>query len=380
MQGSMKAARFYGARGPQGKQEVVRVEEIPIPDIDQNEVLIRVLRAGLNHGDLHMREDGINYSPDVNVIPYLPMTVGHDGLGEVVEVGAAVTNVRPGDRAVVMCAVTCGFCKYCRTDRQNLCPSHKTMGFVANFGAKKLPEHLLRYKDGLWAEYCRVPATNLCPLRPDDDLDVMSKVSQIAVGYRALKRARFHSGETLIVHGASGITGIGTIISALLMGAARIIAVARNPVRLEQVRVIDPRRISTISLSRGESITQKVQELTGRQGASVLADVAPAGAETMIECMKNLEAGGRVTLIAANPEPLHISIRYLMVRNIEFTSTTGRHYADVPELIELARIGVIDTEPITSRFFPLEAANEALDYIKNRGDHDPRWPMYAPGF
>jgi NADPH:quinone reductase-like Zn-dependent oxidoreductase len=67
MQGSMKAARFYGARGPQGKQEVVRVEETPIPDIDRNEVLIRVLRAGLNHGDLHMREDGINY---VMSMPY----------------------------------------------------------------------------------------------------------------------------------------------------------------------------------------------------------------------------------------------------------------------------------------------------------------------
>ncbi len=67
-----------------------------------------------------------------------------------------------------------------------------------------------------------------------------------------------------------------------------------------------------------------------------------------------------------------------MVRNIEFTSTTGRHYADVPELLELARNEVIDTQPITSRFFALEAANEALDYIINRGDHDPRWPMYAP--
>jgi len=86
--------------------------------------------------------------------------------------------------------------------------------------------------------------------------------------------------------------GIGTVISALLMGAAQVIGVARNPVRLEQVRALDPRRISTISLSRGESITQKVQELTGGQGASVLADVAPAGAETMMECMKNLEAGG----------------------------------------------------------------------------------------
>ncbi len=379
MQGSMKAARFFGSRGPEGKQDVVRVEEIPIPDIERGEVLMRVLRAGLNHGDLHMREDGITYAPNVNAIPYLPMTIGHDGVGEVVEVGPDVMNVRPGDRAVIMCAITCGFCKYCRTDRQNLCPYHKTMGFVANFGAKKLPERLMRYKDGLWAEYCRVPATNLAPLEPEDDVEVMSKVSQIAVGYRALKRARFHSGETLIVHGGSGITGVGTIISALIMGASRVIAVARNPVPLEQVRAIDPQRVFTVSLGRGESITQRVQELTGGQGASVLADVSPAGAETMIECMKNLEAGGRVTLIAANPELLQIPIRYLMIRNIEFTSTTGRHYADVPELLALARAGVIDTGPITSRSFPLEAANQALDYIKTRGDNDPRWPMYAPG-
>ncbi len=376
MQGSMKAARLYGFEKTHGSKDLVRVDEVPIPDIGPGEVLIRVLRAGLNHGDLHIREDALQYTPESTTVPVLPMIVGHDGLGEVVEVGPNVHNVKEGDRTVVMCSITCGFCKYCRSDRQHLCVMHRVMGFVARWREGGL-DQLLRYKDGLWAEYCRVPATNLIKIRPDDDIDQICKVSQMTVGYRALKRARLHSGETVIVNGATGITGIGTVMSALAMGAAHVIAVARNPVRLEQIRAINPRRISTIG--RGESITQKIQELTQGQGGSVLADLTPGGAETTVECIKSLEPGGRVALIGANPEPLSLPLRYLMIRSIEFTSVTGRHYTDFPEVFELARRGVIDTKHVTTRFFPIEAINEALDHIEKRGDNDPLWPMYAPG-
>ena len=161
------------------------------------------------------------------------------------------------------------------------------------------------------------------------------------------------------------------------MGAPLVIAVARNPARLERVCAIDPRRIATIALGRGESITNKVKELTSGQGASVLAELAPGGIETTIECIKNLEPGGRVALIAPNPEPLNLPLRYLMIRSIEFTSVTGRFAMDVAELLQLVRRGVIDTRHITTRYFPLTAVNEALDYIKTRGENDPLWPMYA---
>ena len=375
MEGKMKAARLYGFERTHGFQDLVRVDEVPIPDIEAGEVLIRVLRAGLNHGDLHIREDALAYAEDAKA-PYLPMILGHDGLGEVVETGPDVTNVRIGDRVVVMCSITCGFCKYCRSERQHLCVMHRVMGFVARWREGGLKQ-LLRYKDGLWAEYCRVPATNLVKLRPEDNIDEICKVSQMTVGFRALKRARLGSGETVIVNGASGVTGVGTIMSALAMGAAEVIAVARNPARLERVRSIDPRRVATVALGAGESITKKVQELTGGQGASVLADLTPGGIETTVECIKNLEPGGRVTLIGANPEPLNLPVRYLMIRSIEITSVTGRHYADFPEVIELARRGVIDTRHVTTRYFPVEAINEALDHIEKRGDQDPIWPMYA---
>jgi NADPH:quinone reductase-like Zn-dependent oxidoreductase len=124
------------------------------------------------------------------------------------------------------------------------------MGFIAKWGEQGLPRQL-RYKDGLWAEYCRVPATNVVLLRPEDDLDEVCKVSQIAVGYRALKRARLHSGETVIVNGASGIAGIGTVLAALAIGAANVVAVARSNERLERLRTIDPRRITTVALAKG---------------------------------------------------------------------------------------------------------------------------------
>jgi len=375
MHGTMKAARLHGFESTHGSRDLVRVEDVPIPDAGAGEALIRVLRAGLNHGDLHMREDAVEYSPGVKTVPDLPMTIGHDGLGEVIEIGPDVDNVRVGDRVVVICSITCGFCKFCRTERQHLCQSKKTMGFLTKWGEG--PAYLRRYKDGLWAEYCRVPAANLVRLPRDADIDEMCKVSQINVGYRALKRARLHCGETVLVNGASGITGIGTVLSALAMGATQVIAVARNPARLERVRAIDPKRIATVAVGRGESITDTVKELTDGQGASVLAELAPGGIETTVECIKNLEPGGRVALIAPNPEPLNLPLRYLMIRSIEFTSVTGRFAMDVAELLQLVQRGVIDTRHITTRYFPLTAVNEALDYIEKRGDNDPLWPMYA---
>jgi threonine dehydrogenase-like Zn-dependent dehydrogenase len=371
----MKAARLHGFERTHGSREVVRVDDVPIPDLGAGEVLVRVLRAGLNHGDLHMREDAVQYSPEVKTVPDLPMTIGHDGLGEVVEVGPDVENLDVGDRVVVICSITCGFCKFCRTERQHLCQTKKTMGFLTKFGEG--PAYLRRYKDGLWAEYCRVPAGNVVRLPLDADIDEMCKVSQINVGYRALKRARLHSGEVVLVNGASGITGIGTVLSALVMGAAQVIAVARNPVRLERVRTIDVKRIATVALGSGESITDKVRALTNGQGASVLAELAPGGIESTIECIRNLEPGGRVALIAPNPEPLNLPLRYLMIRSIEFTSVTGRFAMDVAELLQLVYRGAIDTRHISTRYFPLTAVNEALDYIEKRGDSDPLWPMYA---
>src|SRR3989442_15624504 len=102
MHGMMKAGRLHGFERTHGSREVVSVDDVPIPDVGAGDVLIRVLRAGINHGDLHMREDAVQYSPEVKTFPDLPMTIGHDGLGEIVEVGPDIENLRVDDRVFVI--------------------------------------------------------------------------------------------------------------------------------------------------------------------------------------------------------------------------------------------------------------------------------------
>jgi alcohol dehydrogenase len=373
----MTAARIHRIGEP------VRVEEVPIPDVGPGEVLVRVLRAGLNRGDVHMRDGDFDLTPGErsNQLPILPMTIGHDGIGEVVEVGPGVRGVAVGERAIARCILTCGYCKYCRGAREHLCVHHRVMGFftLATEWGSEEEDVFRRYKDGMWAEYCRLPATNVERLAPTDDVDRFSLVSQIAVGYRALKRARFGAGETVIVNGASGITGTGAVLAALAMGAGQVIAIAREPTRLANVGRIDPQRVATVSAAT-ESIRERVAALTGGEGAQVLVDLTPSGVETTVECIYTLEPGGRVALIGGNTERLQIGYRYLMIRSIEITSSTGRFQADYPELVELTRRGVIDVSHVRPQFFRLEQINEALDSMLSRGAGDvPVWPMMRQG-
>ena len=373
MQGTMRAARIHRVGEP------VRVEEVTIPDVAAGEVLVRVLRGGLNRGDVHMRDGDFSLDPgeQSNQLPILPMTIGHDGIGEVVEVGAGVRGVAVGDRVIAKCILTCGYCKYCRSAREHLCIHHRVMGFftLATAWGSEEEDIFRRYKDGLWADYCRLPATNVERLEPTDDVDKFSLVSQIAVGYRALKRARFGVGETVVINGASGITGTGAVLAALAQGAAQVIAVAREPTRLARLARIAPERIATVSAAT-ESIRDRVADLTRGNGANVLVDLTPSGVETTVECIHALEPGGRVALIGGNTELLQIGYRYLMIRSIEITSSTGRFYADYPELMELTRRGVIDVSHVRPQFFGLKQINEALDSMVVRGEGDvPVWPM-----
>jgi threonine dehydrogenase-like Zn-dependent dehydrogenase len=369
MKGTMKAARLYQPGEP------MRVEEIPIPEIGPGEVLVRVRRGGLNRGDLHMRKGTIRATPKErgDIFRVLPLTVGHDGLGEVVEAGPGVRGFNAGDKVIARCTLTCGFCKYCRTEREHLCPRHRVMGFVSHYTSD---DPFIRYKDGLWAEYCRIPATNVEKLQPGDDVDKFCLVSQMAVGMRALKRTRLEAGETVIVNAATGITGIGVVLSALAMGAGHIIAVARDPERLARFQKIDPKRISIIS-AKTDSIRERVAELTHGEGASVLIDVNPSSVATTHDCIYSLEAGGRVALLGNTTEPLQIPYVYLMVHSIEFTSCHGRNYKDIHHLIDLVRAGLIDVSHVRPKFFKLDQVNEALECIDKREPGELAvWPMW----
>lgn len=374
MEGVMRAARMHGFGEP------FRVEEVPIPDLASGEALVRVLRASLNRGDWHMREADLKAGPGEasEQVPDLPMTIGHNGLGEVAEVGPGVHDLQAGDRVIVKTRLTCGSCKYCRSDREHLCVHHRVMGFLTlgkMRSGKAQVDLFRRYNDGLWAEYCRVPRLNLAKLQRDDDVDKFVAVIEISHGYRGLKRARLTPGETVIVNGATGVTGTGAVMAALAMGAGQVIAVARRPGRLAALQEIDPMRISTVATST-QSIRERVTDLTKGNGAQVLIDLTPGGVETVIECLQSLEPGGRATLIGGNTEMLQLPYRYIMLWAIEVGGSLGQFHVDVAELVELVHRGLIDPSRLRPRFYKLEQVNQAVDSFATRSEEEgPVWPM-----
>ncbi|HEX9880172.1 MAG TPA: alcohol dehydrogenase catalytic domain-containing protein [Candidatus Binatia bacterium] len=358
MAGTMKAGRFHGSGQP------IHIDEIPVPDIRRNEVLVRVRRAGTNGGDVHLRRGLYD-----KYVPRPPFTMGHEGLGEVVEVGPEAKGVRVGDRVIVRPNLTCGTCKFCRSEREHRCIRRQVIGWLCR------PELLNpRCVDGMWAEYCRIPDTNVHRLEPGDDIDRYSLVSVIAVGYRALKRARMSPGDAVIINGATGVTGVPTVLAAMALGAAHVIAVARNESRLSKLKELDPGRISTVSTKNGP-VTESIMELTRGQGASVVVDLVPDTNASLMECIRALEPCGRVALLAAKNEPVQLTYHDFLMNSVEITSSNGRNYQDIAELVELTRHGAIDPTVITARFFALEQADEAIDAVDRRITPEPCWPM-----
>lgn len=358
MRGTMKAGRFHGSH------QAIRIEEVPIPDVQRNEVLLRVRRAGTNGGDVHLRRGLYD-----RYVPVVPLTIGHEGLGEIVEVGPEAVGVKAGDRVIVRPNLTCGYCKFCRSEREHRCLRRQVIGWLAH-----APILNPRCVDGMWAEYCRVPDTNVHPLEPEDDIDTYALVSVIAVGYRGLKRARMSPGDTVIINGATGVTGVPAVLAAMALGAAHVIAVARNEARLEKLKELDPGRISTIS-TRGGSVTERILDLTKGQGASVMVDLVPDSNESLMDCIHALEPCGRAALLAAKTEPVPLTYHDYLLRAVEITSSNGRNYQDIAELVELTRHGVIDPTVIRPQFFALEEANEAIDAVDRRITPEPCWPM-----
>src|SRR5512136_2016010 len=132
----MKAVRMIAVNQP------LQMYEIPIPEMGERDILVRVRAAGICHSDAH-------YRAGVSPVKPLPMTLGHEVAGVVESVGAAVTSVRPGDRVCLHYNVTCGDCTWCASGDEQFCPSGRMIG---------------HYTDGGFAECIAVPARNALPL------------------------------------------------------------------------------------------------------------------------------------------------------------------------------------------------------------------------
>ena len=260
----MKALCWFGKND-------VRIEDVPEPKIlNPRDAIIRVTRTAICGSDLHLLD---GYIPTMERGDIL----GHEFMGEVVEVGGEVKNLQIGDRVAVPFTISCGNCFFCRRELWSLCDNtnpnaaipEKLYGFTTAglFGYS----HMTGGYAGGQAEYARVPFADVGPVKIPEHLEdeqVLFLTDIFPTGYMAAENCDIRPGDTVAVWGC-GPVGQFAIKSAYLLGASRVIAIDRVPERIEMARTEG--RADTLDFD-DEYIFDKLKEMTGGRGPDSCID------------------------------------------------------------------------------------------------------------
>jgi len=243
----------------------IEVEKVPDPKLlNASDAIVKITSTAICGSDLHLYNGFIPTMKRGDVM-------GHEFMGEVVEVGKGVQNLRVGDRVVVPFPIACGHCSQCEREMYSLCENTNPNAWMAEklwgyspcgiFGYS----HMLGGYAGGQAEYARVPFADVNPLKVPDELDdeqVLFLSDIFPTGYMAAEACGIQPGDTIAVFGC-GPVGQFAIKSAYMLGAERVIAIDRFPYRLRMAR--ERAGAETINYEECD-IFEALEEMTGGRG------------------------------------------------------------------------------------------------------------------
>jgi threonine dehydrogenase-like Zn-dependent dehydrogenase len=261
----MKATCWYGPGD-------VRVEQVPDPRlINPHDAIVRITSSAICGSDIHLYD---GYIPSMQQGDIL----GHEFMGEVIQIGPAVKNLQLGDRVVVPFPIACGSCFFCRRSLSSLCENSNPNAPMAEKLWGHSPagifgySHLVGGYAGGQAEYARVPFADVGPIKVPDSLEdeqVLFLSDILPTGYMAAENCNIQRGDTVAVWGC-GPVGQFAILSARLLGAGRVIGIDRFPERLRLARERAGAQL-TLDYTRLD-VREALDELTGGRGPDACID------------------------------------------------------------------------------------------------------------
>jgi threonine dehydrogenase-like Zn-dependent dehydrogenase len=260
----MKALCWYGTH-------TVRVENVPDPKIiNPRDAIVKVTTTAICGSDLHLYD---GYIPSMEKGDIL----GHEFMGEIVEVGREVNNLRKGDRVVVPFTIACGHCFFCQQGLWSLCDNSNPNAALAEgmygYSASGLfgYSHIYGGYAGGQAEYVRVPYADIGPIKVPDELSdeqVLFLSDIFPTGYMAAENCSIQRGDTVAIWGC-GPVGQFAIKSAYMLGAERVIAIDRVPERLHMAQ--EQGHAETINYM-GQDVVEVLKQMTGGRGPDACID------------------------------------------------------------------------------------------------------------
>ncbi len=254
------------------EKKKVRIEDVPDPRIlNSRDAIVRISSTAICGSDLHLFNGFVPTMEKGDIL-------GHEFMGEVMEVGRGVRNLKVGDRVVVPFPIACGECNACRRDMFSLCENSNPNAWMAEKMWGHSPAGIFGYSHltggyaGGQAEFARVPFADVGPLKvpaglTDEQVLFLSDI--LPTGYMGAEMCDIKPGDIVAVWGA-GPVGQFAIVSAFLLGAEQVIAIDRFPYRLEMARE-GAKATHTINYSE-ESVMERLRELTGGRGPDACID------------------------------------------------------------------------------------------------------------
>ena len=335
----MTAAVLYG-------KEHLKVEEVPVPEIDSGDVLVRVKTALTCGTDVKVFRRGYHARM---IVP--PALFGHELAGDVVAAGTGVRNFRVGDRVVAANSAPCGVCFYCRRGAENLC------------------EDLL-FNNGAYAEYIRIPARiverNMYPIPDHVSYQDAALIEPLACVLRGLEETGVRSGDCVAVMGLGPI-GLMFVRLAKVYGA-RVIALGRRQTQLD--RALAMGADETVISGDPDELVRNVRALTDNRGVDIAIE-AVGQPETWETAVRLLRRGGVVNFFGGCPNDTQVRLDTSLLHYSELTCKASFHHtpAQIQRSLEIVSHGDIASSDFVNNVEPLSNLLEVMRHLMSHNGH-----------
>lgn len=314
-------------------------EEVAYPSPGTGETLVRVTHSGVCGTDLKIYQGGIP-------VDY-PRIMGHEMIGEVVEVGDA-QGVAVGSRVIIDPVVYCGQCHHCQIGQEHLCPT----GFL-----------LGRDRNGGFAEYMLAPPGAIFPLPDNISSETAPLIQVMTTCLHAQRPVDVVHGESVVVIGL-GVTGQLHVQLAKARGAGPIIGITRSPER----RALAEKMGADFTLVPGDSAIDQVLDITNGRGADLVIESVGA-VSVLAEAIGMARTGGRLLLFGIyTATEAALPFYQLYFKELRIFNARAARREDYPACIDLVNRGAVQLDPLISHVLPLEELERAITMLEERDD------------